>query len=124
LRPGAFGGQPVCRSPKRPNLTTSFGWRYDFDNASFGPAEPMPEWLTPMRRRAAAFAGLAADDLVQALLIRYDPGAGIGWHRDRPIFEHVIGISLSAPARLRLRTRRPEGFERYRHRWRCARSII
>ena len=25
------------------------------------------------------------DDLVQALLIRYDAGAGIGWHKDRPI---------------------------------------
>ncbi len=94
-------------------LTTSFGWRYDFENASFGPTEPMPEWLMPIRDRAASFAGLAADDLVQALLTRYDPGAGIGWHRDRPVFEHVIGISLGAPGRLRLRRRRPEGgFER------------
>jgi alkylated DNA repair dioxygenase AlkB len=45
------------------------------------------------------------DDLVQALLIRYDPGASIGWHRDRPVFEHVVGISLGADARLRLRRR-------------------
>lgn len=94
-------------------LTASVGWRYDFDNASFGPTEPMPEWLTTIRDRAAAFAGLTADDLVQALLTRYDPGAGIGWHRDRLVFEHVIGISLGAPGRLRLRRRRPEGgFER------------
>ena len=90
-------------------LTSSFGWRYDFDDASFAPAEPMPGWLLPIRDRAAAVAGLAPDDLVQALLIRYDPGAGIGWHRDRPLFEHVTGISLGEPATLRFRRRRPAG---------------
>lgn len=46
------------------------------------------------------------------MLIRYDPGAGIGWHRDRPQFEHVVGISLGAPATLRLRRRRDAGFDR------------
>jgi hypothetical protein len=45
-------------------------------------------------------------------VIRYDPGAGIGWHKDRPLFEHVVGISLGAPAALRLRRRRPGGFDR------------
>jgi alkylated DNA repair dioxygenase AlkB len=90
-------------------LTASFGWHYDFDRAAFAPTAPIPEDLLPVRDRAAAFAGLAAADLVQALLIRHDPGAGIGWHRDRPVFEHVIGISLGDPAVLRLRRRRAEG---------------
>ena len=45
-------------------------------------------------------------------MIRYDPGAGIGWHRDRPVFEHVIGISLGQPASLRLRRRKARGFDR------------
>lgn len=93
-------------------LTASFGWSYDFDDARFGPTTPQPDWLLPLRDRAAAFAGLAAGDLVQALLIRYDPGAGIGWHRDRPVFEHVVGISLGNPAALRFRRRRPGGFDR------------
>ena len=93
-------------------LTASFGWRYDFDDASFGPTEPIPGWLLPLRDRAAAFSGLRADDLVQLLLTRYDPGAGIGWHRDRPVFEHVVGISLGVPATLRFRRRRPGGFDR------------
>jgi hypothetical protein len=61
---------------------------------------------------AARFAGLDPGDLVQLLLIRYGPGAGIGWHRDRPIFEHVPGLSLGAPATLRLRRRRTGGFDR------------
>ena len=93
-------------------LTASFGWRYDFDDASFGPTEPIPDFLLPLRARAADFAGLAVDDLVQSLVVRYDPGAGIGWHRDRPVFEHVVGISLEAPAVLRLRRRRESGFDR------------
>jgi alkylated DNA repair dioxygenase AlkB len=92
--------------------TASFGWRYDFDDARFGPTDPIPDFLLPVRRKAAAFAGLPEADLAQALLIRYDPGAGIGWHRDRPVFEHVVGISLGVPATLRLRRRRGTGFER------------
>ncbi|MES1973838.1 MAG: alpha-ketoglutarate-dependent dioxygenase AlkB [Pseudomonadota bacterium] len=93
-------------------LTASFGWRYDFEDASFGPTEAIPDFLQPLRERAAAFAGLAMEELVQALVVRYDPGAGIGWHRDRPVFEHVVGISLEAPATLRLRRRSDDGFER------------
>jgi DNA oxidative demethylase len=93
-------------------LTASFGWRYDFDNASFAPAEPIPVWLLPLRAKAARFAGLEPDDLVQSLLIRYDPGAGIGWHRDRPVFDHVLGISLGSATTMRFRRRRPGGFHR------------
>ena len=93
-------------------MTHSFGWRYDFDTARFAEAEPLPDWLLPLRAKAAAFAGLVPEDFVHALLIRYDPGAGIGWHRDRPVFEHVVGISLGNPATLRLRRRSGKGFER------------
>jgi alkylated DNA repair dioxygenase AlkB len=93
-------------------VTASFGWSYDFDNASFGPTEPIPDWLLPIRDSAAAFAGLAPQDLVQVLLTRYDPGAGIGWHRDRPVFEHVVGISLGVTATMRFRRRNAGGFDR------------
>jgi DNA oxidative demethylase len=93
-------------------LTASFGWRYDFENGAFAPAEPIPEWLRSLREAAAGVAGLRTDDLVQALLTRYDLGAGIGWHRDRPVYEHVIGVSLGAPTTMRFRRRGPGGFER------------
>jgi alkylated DNA repair protein (DNA oxidative demethylase) len=49
---------------------------------------------------------------VQALLIRYDPGAGIGWHQDRPIFEHIVGLSLGSQTTMRFRRRRGERFDR------------
>jgi len=93
-------------------LTHSYGWRYDFDTARFAETDPLPDWLLPLRATAAAFAGLPADDFVHALLIRYDPGAGIGWHRDRPLFDQVVGISLRNPATLRLRRRVGTRFER------------
>jgi len=93
-------------------LTASFGWSYDFDAGLLRRGDPMPDWLLPIRDRAAAFARLKADALVQALLIRYDPGAGIGWHKDRPQFEHVIGLSLGATTTMRFRRRRGDRFER------------
>ena len=92
--------------------TQSFGWRYDFEDASFTPAEPIPDWLQPLRERAASFAGLEPDDFVHVLLARYDPGAGIGWHRDRDVFDQVVGISLNTPATLRFRQRTSSGFRR------------
>ena len=93
-------------------LTVSYGSGYDFDAGRLATSEPIPEWLGIVRERAARFAGLDPEDLSQALLIRYDPGAGIGWHRDRPFYEHVIGISLGAPATMRFRRRLPKGFLR------------
>jgi DNA oxidative demethylase len=84
-------------------LTNSYGWSYDFQTGALSRAEPIPDWLGEVRDRAATFAGLRPADIVQALVIRYDPGAGIGWHKDRPIYEHVIGCSLGAPAEMRFR---------------------
>jgi alkylated DNA repair dioxygenase AlkB len=94
-------------------LTASYGWHYDFEAGQVGRAEPMPDWLLAVRTRAAALTGLDPAVLVQALLTRYDPGAGIGWHRDRPVFEHVVGVSIGAPAILRFRRRRDGGFDRH-----------
>jgi alkylated DNA repair dioxygenase AlkB len=92
--------------------TKSFGWRYDFDDASFTRTEPIPKWLQPLREKAGAFGGVEPDDFAHVLLARYDPGAGIGWHRDRDVFEQVVGISLDTPATLRFRQRKSAGFRR------------
>jgi len=72
----------------------------------------VPEWLHPLREKAATLANVQATDFVHVLLARYDPGAGIGWHRDRDVFEKVVGISLNTPATLRFRQRRADGFRR------------
>jgi DNA oxidative demethylase len=93
--------------------TQSYGWRYDFDDASFQPAEPIPHWLQPLRDRSAELAGVAPDEIAHALVARYDPGAGIGWHKDRSVFDRVVGVSLNSPANLRFRQRTDSGFRRF-----------
>ena len=70
-----------------------FGQAYDATR----PAEPMPDFLQPLRRRAASWAGIDADALVMALINEYPPGAPIGWHRDAPRYDIVIGVSLGSP---------------------------
>ena len=90
----------------------SFGWKYDFTRSHLEKADDMPAELAAVRARAADFVGLAPEDLQQCLLNEYLPGAPIGWHRDRPIFEKVVGISLLAPCQLRLRRRIGDSFER------------
>jgi alkylated DNA repair protein (DNA oxidative demethylase) len=94
-------------------LTINYGSAYDFQRARPVPAPPLPDWLAHLREGLARLVGRTGSDFVQGLLIRYDPGAGIGWHRDRPQYGEVIGLSLSAPVTLRLRKRKAAGgFER------------
>lgn len=82
----------------------SFGWQYEFSGAGrLQKADDIPEFLLPLRMRAAAFAKLKPDELQHVLVNEYAPGAGIGWHRDRPVFGEVVGVSLLAPALIRFR---------------------
>ena len=90
----------------------AFGWRYDYSRGEVHRASPIPDTLVLLRERVAAFAGRPAEDFVQALVTEYAPGAGIGWHRDRPQFGEVVGVSLLAPCTLRFRKERPGGWER------------
>lgn len=93
--------------------TVSFGHSYRFDGSGLAAAEAIPDWLLPVRARAAEFAGAAPEALEHALLIEYAPGAGLGWHKDRPVFGDVIGISLISPAPLRFRRKTGEKWERF-----------
>jgi alkylated DNA repair dioxygenase AlkB len=92
--------------------TVSFGWHYDFSGRGLQQAGGIPDFLLPARARAAAFAGIDPAALQHALLIEYSPGAGIGWHRDRPAFDDVIGISLLSPCTFRLRRKQGSRWER------------
>jgi alkylated DNA repair dioxygenase AlkB len=90
----------------------SFGWRYDYSGATLRQSDHIPPFLFALRQRAAAFAGIAAEGLQQILINEYAPGAGIGWHRDKPMFEDVVAISLGSPCTLRLRRKQGSGWER------------
>jgi alkylated DNA repair dioxygenase AlkB len=93
-------------------LTTHYGSGYDFGSHRLAEAPPLPEWLLALRDRLGPQVELDPAAFEAALLIRYDPGAGIGWHRDRPQYDKVLGLSLSAPCVFRLRRRTAGGFER------------
>lgn len=81
-----------------------FGAGYDLDDdAAQLPARPMPAELEPLRARAASWLGVAPGELGSALVAEYRPGVRLGWHRDMPSFESVVGISLASTARMRFR---------------------
>ena len=83
--------------------TVNYGFSYDFTHQQAQPAPPIPEFLAPLRARAAQWAGVAPEDFVQALIAQYAPGTPLGWHRDVPDFELIVGISLGGTARIRFR---------------------
>ncbi|HEU4556876.1 MAG TPA: alpha-ketoglutarate-dependent dioxygenase AlkB [Longimicrobium sp.] len=91
----------------------SYGWHYDFGERKLHQAEPLPDFLLAVRDRAAAFAELAPEALVHALVTEYGPGAAIGWHRDKGVFDDVIGVSLLSPCAFRLRRKAGARWERY-----------
>jgi alkylated DNA repair dioxygenase AlkB len=90
----------------------SFGLRYNYDRRAVEDAASLPDFLEPLRSRIADFAERPADDFVQCLVNQYREGAGIGWHRDKPQFGDVVGVSLLAPCVMRFRRRIGDGFER------------
>ena len=90
----------------------SFGWKYEFSGEKLRKVDDIPEFLLPLRARAAAFAGLEPDAFPHALVTEYGPGAGIGWHRDKAVFGEVVGVSLLAPCILRFRRKAGEKWER------------
>src|SRR5262245_818410 len=81
------------------------------EDLAVGVAE-IPTFLLALCQTAAEFARLTEDRLQHVLVTEYAPGAAIGWHRDRPEFEDVIGISLATPCLFRFRRKQGTRWER------------
>ena len=96
--------------------TVSFGFKYDYSAGRLDAAPEIPAFLSGLRGRAGRFIGVDPDAFVHALITEYAPGVTIGWHRDRPQFDKVVGISLAAACAFRFRRRTSTGFERITHR--------
>ena len=107
LQPFQFGAFEGNRRVK------SFGVRYDDALQAPREPDPVPEWLQAVARSVEGFGGLPAGSVRQILCTDYDVGVGIGWHRDKPHFDKVFGLSLGAPCRFRFRRRLGETWERY-----------
>ena len=81
--------------------TVHFGWLYGYETWRIEPGPPIPDFMLPLRGRCAALASGDAEQFVEVLVTEYPPGAGIGWHRDAPMFGTVVGVSLLAACRFR-----------------------
>jgi alkylated DNA repair dioxygenase AlkB len=90
----------------------SFGWRYDYQVQKLTETSPIPGELLALRGRVARFAGRDSDTFLQALVTEYASGAGIGWHKDKPMFGDVVGVSLLAPCNFRLRRKTGTSWQR------------
>ncbi|RPI24655.1 MAG: alpha-ketoglutarate-dependent dioxygenase AlkB [Acidobacteria bacterium] len=78
-----------------------YGWLYGYESFKITPGPPIPEFLLPIRERAARTVEVQPDELGEALLTEYSAGATIGWHRDAPAFGVVLAVSLAGSCRLR-----------------------
>jgi alkylated DNA repair dioxygenase AlkB len=91
---GAFEGK---------RRVASFGYRYDYALQRLAEANPIPAWLAPIARSVESFGHLPAESVRQILCTEYDVGVGIGWHRDKPHFDKIFGLSLGASCKFRFR---------------------
>lgn len=107
LKPFDFYGYEAKRR------VASFGWRYDYGDRALKDAAEMPDFLLGLRSKAGEFAGIEPSRLVMGLVSEYSPGTPIGWHRDRPQFDEVVGISLLSSCKFRFRRKVGAKWERY-----------
>jgi alkylated DNA repair dioxygenase AlkB len=96
LQPFQFGAYEGKRR------VASFGYSYDYTLRRLQEAEPIPAWLAPLIAQVEAFGG-EGTRIGQVLCTEYDTGVGIGWHRDKPHFDRVFGLSLGSPCKFRFR---------------------
>jgi alkylated DNA repair dioxygenase AlkB len=92
----------------------AYGSRFDFDAYRLNPSEigELPPPLHALRERLARWAGVAPQDFVHVMVSEYPRGTPLGWHRDAPDYELIVGVSLASPARLRFRPCPPERADR------------
>lgn len=101
---GAFEGK---------RRVASFGWRYDHSQQKLVKAKDLPAWIAPVIAKVEAWQGQAVTAIRQVLFTEYDVGTGIGWHRDKPHFDQVFGLSLLSACKFRFRRKTEGGWERY-----------
>jgi alkylated DNA repair dioxygenase AlkB len=90
----------------------SFGFRYDYDLRKLQLAEPIPAWLAQIVRKVETFGG-PATRIQQVMCTEYGVGVGIGWHRDKPHFDRIFGLSLGSACKFRFRKRTGKTWDRF-----------
>jgi alkylated DNA repair dioxygenase AlkB len=90
----------------------SFGGKYDYVANRLGEGPPIPAALDPLRERVALWLGVAPEAFTQVLVAEYREGTPLGWHRDVPDFEDVVGVPLLSEAVMRFRPYPPDAPKR------------
>jgi alkylated DNA repair dioxygenase AlkB len=106
LKPFQFGQYEGKRR------VASFGFSYDYTLRRLRESEPIPDWLEPILGQVEAFGG-PETRIGQVLCTEYDTGVGIGWHRDKPSFDRVFGLSLGSACKFRFRRATGEKWQRF-----------
>ncbi len=79
------------------------GEAYDrSDDPSFS-SGPLPPFLVALQQKLADWLRIDNSGFIHALVSEYRPGAPIGWHRDKPVYGTVAGLSLAGRGRIRFR---------------------
>jgi alkylated DNA repair dioxygenase AlkB len=76
---------------------------YDASDDATPSSGPLPAFLDRLLHRFADWLSIDPATFVHALVSEYRPGTPIGWHRDRPIYGTVVGLSLAGRCRMRFR---------------------
>jgi alkylated DNA repair dioxygenase AlkB len=100
---GAFEGK---------RRVASFGWRYDYSRQTLEQAVPLPDWMTSLASRVERIFQLPNGAIQQILCTEYEEGVGIGWHRDKPHFDEIFGLSLASACKFRFRRRLNDSWQR------------
>ena len=96
-------GQVKMRGVASKRRVAHFGRTYGFETFKLGAAPAIPDFLLFLRDRAGELARCDPVLFAEALISEYPAGAGIGWHRDAPPFDIIVGISLLAECTMKFR---------------------
>ena len=86
----------------------SFGGLNDFNMHTVKPSPALDARLVPLRNRVADWLKIEHGAISHLLVTEYLPGTQLGWHRDVPVYETIVGISLGNPATIRFRPWPPD----------------
>lgn len=90
-----------------------YGLGYTYDTRNVTPTVPPPDFLLFLLKRGAKLLGVMDSDIEEVLISKYPAGAGIGWHRDAPMFDKVLGVSLGSNCTIKLRKPHNDYYEVY-----------
>jgi alkylated DNA repair dioxygenase AlkB len=83
------------------------GEAYDENDDETISSGPMPLAFVELQQRVAKWLAIDPAAFIHALVSEYRAGTPIGWHRDKPGYGIVVGLSLAGWGRMRFRPLEP-----------------